>query len=353
MQKRNRIFSILSRAILIAALTLILIPATVTSAAQSDNKAGYSSDQVASGNPWNAQFFNNRTFTGPVVATLTYPAGPLQNDWQYSAPASGVIADGWSARFTRVVNFPTGGQVRFEAKADDTVTVYVDGVVVTASASYFVDTTYSSYINLSPGFHTVTVDYTDIVAQAYVFVNWSGGGSATTSPTGVVGTVNDVSLNFRAAPSVSANKIGVLASGTTYAIFGRDFSGTWAYMEANGVRGWSYATYLTISGNFNALPVVAGSGTTPPTVPVGTVVANARPIYNLVIRSCASTGCSQIGLVPWQVQVDVFGQSSDGQWIYIRYTSTSGNVVIGWSYKSYYHTADDLAQPLPNLPVVQ
>lgn len=352
MQKSNRILTMLITTIVIFGLMWVIYPVNVTSAAQSDNETANSSDQVAAGNPWTAQFFNNRTFTDPVVATLTYPAGPLQNNWGYSAPASGVIADGWSARYTRSVNFPAGGQVRFEAKADDTVTVYVDGAVVTASASYFVDTTYSAFVNLSPGFHTITVEHTDIAAQAYVFVNWSGGGSATTSPTGVVGTVNDVNLNFRDAPSISANRIGVLPAGTTYAIFGRDSSSLWAYLEANGVRGWSYAAYLTISGNFNALPVVAGSGTTP-TVPVGTVVANARPIYNLVIRSCASTGCTQIGLVPWQVQVDVFGQSNDGQWIYIRYTSPSGNVVIGWSYKPYYRNANDTSQPLPNLPVVQ
>jgi hypothetical protein len=353
MHSTSRVITLLVTSLLLITLVTLAIPTNFAAAAHSNNSQTTTIDQVASGNPWNAQFFNNRTFTGPVVATLSYPAGPLQNNWGLSAPAAGVIVDGWSARFTRVVNFPTGGAVRFEAKADDTVTVYVDGVVVTASASYFIDTTYAASITLSPGFHTVTVDYTDIVAQAYVFVNWSGGGTSTTPPatTGVTGTVTGVNLNFRNAPSLSATKIGVLQRGTTYALLGRDASGTWAYLEANGVRGWASAAYLTISGNFNALPILAGSGTTPPTVPVGTVVTTARPIYNVTIRSCAGTGCSQIGLALWQVQVDVFGQSSDGLWIKIRYTGSSGNVIIGWSYKSYYLAESGVA--LPALPVVQ
>ena len=171
MQPKSRVIAMLITTIFIISLVTVAFPINPVSAAQSDNGPSASNEQVAAGNPWTAQFFNNRTFTAPVVATLSYPAGPLQNNWQFSAPAAGVIADGWSARFTRVVNFPTGGQVRFEAKADDTVTVYVDNVVVTASAPYFVDTTYAATINLSAGFHTITVDYTDIAAQAYVFVN--------------------------------------------------------------------------------------------------------------------------------------------------------------------------------------
>ena len=355
MQPKSRVFLMLVTSILIIALAIVAIPTNLASAAQSDNDQTTSIQQTTT-NPWTAQFFNNRTFTAPVVATLSYPAGPLQNNWQFSAPASGVIADGWSARFTRVVYFPTAGAVRFEAKADDTVTVYVDGTVVTASATYFIDTTYAASINLTAGWHTIVVDYTDIAAQAYVFVNWSGGGTSTqnptvpTSPTGVTGTVSGVNLNFRDAPSLSGNKIGVLQRGTTYALLGRDFNGTWAYLSANGTRGWASAAYLAISGNFNGLPVLSGSGNTPPSVPVGTVVTTALPIYNVAIRACASTSCNQLGLALWQSTVDVFGQSSDGLWIKIRYTSSSGNVIIGWSYKSFYLNG---GLALPALPIVQ
>lgn len=352
MHPTSRVVTLLITTIFLITLVVFAIPTNFASASQSENSQTTSVNQVASGNPWNAQFFNNRTFSGPVVATLTYPAGPLQNNWGLSAPAANVIADGWSARFTRVVEFPVGGSVRFEARADDTVTVYVDGMVVTASATYFIDTTYAASITVAPGWHTITVDYTDIVAQAYVFVNWSGGGTSTTPPpsTSVTGTIATASLNFRNGPSLSAAKIGTLNRGATYVLLGRDTSGTWAYFEANGVRGWASAAYLTINGNFSALPVLGG-GNTGPSVPVGTVVTTARPIYNVAIRSCPSSSCTRLGLVLWQAQVDVFGQSADGLWLKIRYTTASGNVIIGWSYKAYFNANGGLA--LPVLPVVQ
>jgi uncharacterized protein YraI len=352
MHPKFRVIALLITSILIITLATLAFPTNFVSAAQSDNSLSTTVNQVASGNPWNAQFFNNQTFTSPIVATLSYPAGPLQNNWGLSAPAANVIADGWSARFTRVVEFPLGGSVRFEARADDTVTVYVDGAVVTASATYFIDTTYAASITVAPGWHTITVDYTDIVAQAYVFVNWSGGGISTTPPpsTSVTGTVATASLNFRNGPSLSATKVGTLNRGASYVLLGRDTSATWAYLESNGVRGWVSAAYLTISGNFNGLPILGGSNPAP-SVSVGTVVTTARPIYNVVIRSCASSSCTRLGLVRWQVQVDVFGQSADGLWIKIRYTTASGTVIIGWTYKSYFNANGGLA--LPALPTVQ
>jgi hypothetical protein len=125
-----------------------------------------------------------------------------------------------------------------------------------------------------------------------------------------------------------------------------------AFLEANGTQGWAPAFWFNIFGNFNNLPVISNS-TIPSRTTPSTVVDTARPIYNVVIRSCPSTSCTQINLVPWQSPVDVFGHSTNGEWINMRYSDSTGNIVIGWTYKLYYRANNDLGHPLPKLPVVQ
>jgi uncharacterized protein YraI len=293
----------------------------------------------------------------------------LSIDWQFEAPAAGVLADGWSSRFTRVVNFPSGGDVSFETRADDTVTIRVDGNVVTTSEPFFVEgAIYRGSITLTAGSHTIVVEHTDIVAQAYLFVNWSGGGDSSgaggsggggsggtpvTSPTGVTGTVSaKVGLNFRQAPSTGSTKIGKLTSGQTYAVLGRNADSSWAFVEANGTRGWAFARWLTFSGDFNTVPIVDSSGNAI-TMAAG-VVINARPVGNMRIRECAGFNCGRLGFVPWGDTVGVFGQSADHRWIKIQYVDGTGNVVIGWSFKLWYRLIDDLSRGLPSdLPIVQ
>lgn len=322
---------------------------------------------TTTGSPWTAEFFNNRTWTAPAITGQNVPAGPLGIDWQFEAPATGVLADGWSSRFTRVVNFPSGGAVSFETRADDTVTIRVDGNVVTASEPFFVEgAIYRGTVTLAAGNHTIVVEHTDIVAQAYIFVNWSGGGDSSgaggsgggggtpvTSPTGVTGTVSaNVGLNFRQGPSTSSTKLGKLDKGQTYAVLGRNAEGTWAFVEANGTRGWAFARWLTFNGDFSGVPIVDSAGN-PITLAAG-VTINARPVGNMRIRECAGFSCGRLGFVPWGDIVGVFGQSADHRWIKIQYVDGAGNVVIGWSFKLWYRIVEDLSRGLPNdLPIVQ
>lgn len=315
------------------------------------------------GNPWSVEYFNNRTFTAPSIIGPSIPAGPLALDWQFSAPAGGVQHDEFSSRFTRVVNFPTGGVVTFTARGDDTVTVRVDGAVVTASAPYFVDQPYTGSISLTPGNHTIVVEHTDIVAQAYIYVSWAGGGdtsgggtgtgtggSTVTSPTGVIATVNTGVLNVRQAPSTSAARITQIKRNEVYAVLGRSTDGAWAYLDVAGTKGWAFARYLAFTGDFNTVPIADGVVVPPP--PEG-VVMQARPVGNMRIRACAGYNCSRIGFIPWGETVDILGQSADRRWVKLSYTTPEGNV-IGWSLKIWFRYVDNLNKGLPSdLPVVQ
>jgi hypothetical protein len=111
MLRRNSIVAFAVSFSLIIGLVVVGVPTQTVSASNTTNHEGGRIDQVSADFGWTAEFFNNRTLEGPVVATLTYPAGPLNLDWSINAPADGVLADGWSARFARVVNFPSGGQM--------------------------------------------------------------------------------------------------------------------------------------------------------------------------------------------------------------------------------------------------
>ncbi|PJF44110.1 MAG: hypothetical protein CUN55_05715 [Phototrophicales bacterium] len=328
-------------------------------------QGGGGTGQTGGGNPWTTEYFNNRTFTPPSIIGATFPAGPLAVDFGFNAPAPGVAADNWSGRYTRVVNFPTGGVVNFEARADDTVTVYVNGTPVTASAPYFAGegVVYRGSITVPAGLSTIVVEHTDIVAQAYVYVSWSGGGDTSgggstsgggttgvTSPTGVTATVNTSVLNVRDAPSLSGQRLTQIRRNEVYAVLGKNSAGTWALLQVGDIQGWSFAQYLTFSGDFNSVPVADGSDQTP--APSGDIIGQGRPVGNMRVRECPSFSCKNLGFVPWGDTVGIYGQSADGRWIKIQYVTASGEVLVGWSYKIWYRTLNSLEEPLPQFPVV-
>lgn len=319
---------------------------------------------IVSGNPWTVEYFNNSTFTPPSVVGATLPAGPLAIDFGFNAPAPGINQDGWSSRFTRAVNFSTGGLVNFEARADDTVTVRVNGTAVTASAPYFAGegTIYRGSITVPVGLSTIVVEHSDIEAQAYVYVSWSGGGDTSggqvtnpttpgvVSPTGVTATINTSVLNVRSTPSTAGQRITQVRRGEVYAVLGKNASGTWALLQVGNQTGWSAASYLTFSGDFNSVPVSDGSNQ--PSTPSGNVLGYGRPVGNMRVRECPNFSCTNIGFVTWGDTVGILGQSADGSWIKIQYTTAGGSVLVGWSSKIWYRTLESLEEPLPAYPVV-
>lgn len=320
---------------------------------------------LPTGSPWSVEYFNNGTLTPPSIYGSPLPAGPLNVNWGTSAPVGGINPDGWSSRFTATITFSTGGVVTFSAQADDTVTVYVDGQVVTASAPYYTPgVTYTGTVNLTAGTHTVVVTHSDILDSAFVSVSWTGGGGGygtpgpsptpvVTSPTGVIARVTaQAGLNYRTAPSSGATKIGRFNYNTVLPILGRNFDSSWAYVEGLGTRGWVYATWLAFTGDFGTVPVLDANGN--PLVPSNEIVMFARPVGNMRIRECPSFSCGRLGYVGWGRTVGVYGQSADRRWIKISFTDDNGQLVTGWTYKIWYRTIDNLDQNLPaDLPFTE
>lgn len=336
------------KALTLFILVLVLAVALPVSASEQQPQQPTVVATTITTSPWTAEYFDNRDFTGTPDYGASAAPGFLNLDWGTNAPLSSIPVDDWGSRFTAAMNVQYAGNVTFEARADDTVTVWVDGQVVTASAPFFIPgAVYRGTIYLGVGTHTVVVQHTDITDKAFLNVTWSSD-----VVSGVTATVQStIGLNFRDAPSLNGNRIGILPYGVTYPVLGRNGDASWAYLDANGLRGWASTAYLAISGNILAVPVLdASTGGSPAPAPApGVVVTQGRAIYNVIIRSCPATSCARLGVIPWQAIVDVYGQSTDRQWVQIKY-----GTIVGWGYKDFIRNVGDYNVPLPDtLPVTQ
>lgn len=319
---------------------------------------------------WNVEYFNNTTLLGTAVAFSQVTTDALNINWDVTAPAIGVPADAWSARFTKVINFGAGGTFRFEGRVDDIFTVRLDGTPIIASTPYWQEFLYNATIQVAGGQHTLTIEMADFERQAYLQFTWFAvnaqgtpvSGTATSGTpgvTGVTGTVNaNVGLNFRQSPSTTATKLALLPKGATYPVVGRSADGVWAQLNVNGQIGWSLAQWLVFTGDFNSVPVTdggtsqaqatAGPTPTPTPIPGGVQV---RAVGNVRIRSCPSTRCARLSYVPWGTQVIALGESNDKRWIKVRYNDPRKGEVVGWSLKAWYFN-NDFSLPLPELPTL-
>ncbi len=78
---------------------------------------------------WDASYWNNKELSGDPALVRSEPA--IDHDWGAGSPAPGVIGiDNFSARWTRVVDFPTTGVYRFKATTDDGMRMWVDDVLI-------------------------------------------------------------------------------------------------------------------------------------------------------------------------------------------------------------------------------
>jgi hypothetical protein len=73
---------------------------------------------------WHAKYFANRWLSRSPV--LVRDEAGIDHSWGYGSPAAGIPSDGFSVRWTRVVDFEPG-LYRFTTTSDDGVRLWVDG----------------------------------------------------------------------------------------------------------------------------------------------------------------------------------------------------------------------------------
>ena len=124
---------------------------------------------AASRSAFTAAFYNNTRLAGPPVH-VRVDAAPLDHQWLDAAPALGVLADGFSARFEGEFDFETA-RYRFDLRVDDGVRLYIDDEkVLDAWQGQVAD--FAPEVDLTAGQHRVRVEYYEGAGNAQLTLNW-------------------------------------------------------------------------------------------------------------------------------------------------------------------------------------
>lgn len=333
------------------------------------------------GQTWTVQYFNNMTWTAPAAATETAPANGIARNYGANAPAAGLPVDGWSARWTRVVDF-TAGRYTFTARADDGMSVAVDGVQVLNQANYAAGQSFTGVIDLTAGQHTIVVDFYDLQQDANIFLTWDPpvgttllpdgcnsevagiNGSAqpcsatpnTTTTVSLTVTVRAGPLNFRPRPTKSATRISMLHRGEQYTAIGRSADNIWVQLDVKGTIGWAMTEFLTLSGDINTLPITDGTQPTTTTTASGTPGPTTTPapaftgvqgqaLGNMRLRAAPNLTSDRVGGVTWGQIVNVLGRTANGEWLFVEISGVQGWTSLRW----YRIIQGDIA----TVPVIQ
>lgn len=117
---------------------------------------------------WRAEFYNDVNLGGPVAQSACYQT--IAFTWGWDAPAPGVNADYFSARFTNSI-YLAAGQWRITVRADDGVRVYIDDVLVINDWRIQAPTTdWQDVLIQTSGQHTFRVEYFENDQHAEVYL---------------------------------------------------------------------------------------------------------------------------------------------------------------------------------------
>jgi hypothetical protein len=118
---------------------------------------------------WRGAYFGNASLIGDPLLVRNDTA--IDFNWEYGAPAPGIPADGFSARWTRVLNFE-GGLYRFYASMDDGLRLLIDGepIIDVWQDGFLRDVVVEH--RLGVGQHAIEVAYYDAQGVAEVHLWW-------------------------------------------------------------------------------------------------------------------------------------------------------------------------------------
>lgn len=288
--------------------------------------------------PWTGQYYANGSLLGDPAAILT-ETSPSHN-WGQGSPLPNLPADNFSARWTSVQNL-TGGSYTVAARADDSVRVYVNGVLVINQGGA-TGQTYTATLTLPAGANTFQVEFSELTLDAFiefsVYSASSGGAQPTQAPqlTGAVATVTAFRLNVRDYPSAStSNVITRVNRFEQYQIVGRTADSVWYQIQLNpNLTGWVSGRFISIANGFN-IPVTTPGTISPTAVPTQTtpntgIIGVATP-YTINLRSGPGTQYSRLGRILAGQQATVVGRNAAAQWLQVNY-----NGVVGWVSAQYF-----------------
>ena len=118
---------------------------------------------------WRGEYFGNRNLSGSPAYTRDDAA--VNFDWGAGSPISGLIADGFSARWRRTLSFAPGAY-RFYVLSDDGVRVWLDEQLIIDQWHEASGSTYASDRTLTAGAHALRVEYYENTGSAQVQFWW-------------------------------------------------------------------------------------------------------------------------------------------------------------------------------------
>jgi len=118
---------------------------------------------------WRGEYYHNRDLAGDPVLVRTDQT--LDFDWGYNAPASGLPADEFSARWTGQPSF-VQGLYRFHAVVDDGIRLYLDGASVLDDWRDGARRELTADRWLSAGTHNLRVEYYEHRGVATISLWW-------------------------------------------------------------------------------------------------------------------------------------------------------------------------------------
>ena len=146
-------------------------------------------------------------------------------------------------------------------------------------------------------------------------ISFSVSATGTSSTNTWTGTVRgtDGSLVINSKPKVG-NDIGYIPEGATCTVYPDKTSGNWYWVEYNGIRGYSYKSYIvqnSSSSSNTRKGIIRGTD--------GSLVINSKPKVG-----------NDIGYIPEGATCTVYPDKTSGNWYWVEY-----NGISGYSYKSY------------------
>lgn len=164
---------------------------------------------------WKGEYWSNQNLSGAPALVRNDEAVDFQ--WGRGAPAAGLPADGFSARWTREVTFEPG-VYRFQARADDGVRVYVGNSLILNEWHDSSGETIYQVDRPLQGQQRVVVEYYEHGGEALVKVWWQRIGDLPTStpthtPTPTPEPTASLTPTLTATPTVTTTPILLSGAG--------------------------------------------------------------------------------------------------------------------------------------------
>jgi uncharacterized protein YraI len=128
-------------------------------------------------------------------------------------------------------------------------------------------------------------------------------------------------VNIRSAPSVNANVLGIIPTGSVVAAIGQNAAYNWIQVEYGEIQGWVAAWVVIGSADLSDLPVASQSTEFSP-LEADTLVA--RSIYNVAIRTGPGLTYGLQAEIPAYTDALLLGRTDDSSWVRVNYEGTEG-----------------------------